>query len=706
MSSEPSYQNLKTKLAELNEERNQMAMMLKALRAIPLSTSFDQSARSIYDICKSLIGATCGYVALLSEDGSENEVLFLDDGGYPCSVDPNLPMPIQGLRSVAYSSGKAVYENNFMGSEWIDLMPPGHVRLDNVMFSPLNMGKKTIGVIGLANKPTGFTDQDKKTAASFSDIAILALKHGRLSDELREKEKLHREIIENISDSVLITDNAGTFTYICPNTRLIFGFNPEEIQSLNTIMNLLGKPIFNDEDLKEKQEIFNIPVEILNKNRQTRFLLANVKKVSIGRGTILYTFRDITEKRMADKKLEESEQKFRTIVNVLPQFVAYTDKELKYRFINKTYEEKLGVTAAAILNKTLVDVIGVQAFKKAKPHVEKVLKGKRVNYCERFSYNKGVTLDIDGTLIPDIQEDGKVNGYYAILTDITKYINAQEKLQTTENLFRRTFNQAPIGAAMVSLDFKFLRVNQELCRIVGYGAEDLLKIGFLDITHPDDLEKDVQYAQDLKKGLIDHYQMDKRYIRKNGDPIWIKLSVRLIRDTSGAPLLYLPMMEDIDDRKKQEEEIQRKQSELQAHASKLEEMNTALNVLIEHRYVEKQKREDEIIAGFKKLIFPYFDSSIKNKSREEISLIFDILNRNIKEVLFKGNESTELIFKTFTPLEVQVADLIKQNKSTKEIANILHTSVRAIYFHRENIRKKLNLTRNKNNLKTFLQTSK
>ena len=706
MSREPSYQNLKTKLAEISKERDQIVMMLKAIRTIPLSTSFDQSARSIYDICKSLIGATCGYVALLSEDGSENEVLFLDDGGLHCSVDPNLPMPIRGLRSLAYHSGKAVYENNFMESEWINLMPPGHVRLNNVMFSPLNMGKKTIGVIGLANKPTGFTDQDKKTAESFSDMAILALKHGRLSDELREKEKLHREIIENISDSVLITDSAGIFTYICPNTRLIFGFTPEEIKSLNNMVNLLGNQILNDEELNKKQEICNIPVEISDKNRQTHFLLANVKKVSIGMGTILYTFRDITEKRIADKKLEESEQKFRTIVNVLPQFVSYTDKDLKYRFVNKTYEKKFGVTAAAILNKTLMDVIGVEAFKKARPHAEKVLKGMRVNYYERFSYNKGETLDIDGTLIPDIQEDGQVNGYYAILTDITKYIKAQEKLQTTENLFRRTFNQAPIGAAMVSLDFKFLRVNQELCRIVGYSAEELLEIGFPDITHPDDLGKNIQYAKDLVQGLIDQYQMDKRYIRKNGDPIWIKLSVRLIRDTSGAPLFYLPMIEDINDRKKQEEEIQRKQSELQAHASKLEEMNTALNVLIEHRYVEKQKREDEIIAGFKKLIFPYFDISIKNKSREEISLIFDILNRNIKEVLFKGNESTELMFKTFTPLEVQVADLIKQNKSTKEIANILHTSVRAIYFHRENIRKKLNLTRNKTNLKTFLRTSK
>jgi len=97
MTNTSSCEKLEKKLKDVCQEKDKMALMLKAVHAIPTATSFEHSARFIYDICKSLIGATCGYVALLSEDESQNEILFLDDGGLPCSVDPNLPMPIQGL---------------------------------------------------------------------------------------------------------------------------------------------------------------------------------------------------------------------------------------------------------------------------------------------------------------------------------------------------------------------------------------------------------------------------------------------------------------------------------------------------------------------------------------------------------------------------------------------------------------------------------
>ncbi|KKK50158.1 hypothetical protein LCGC14_3127830, partial [marine sediment metagenome] len=108
---------------------------IDSTRNILEKTNFQDAAQAIFNSCKELIGATSGYVALLSSDGSENEVLFLDSGGLPCSVDPYLPMPIRGLRGDAYSTGKAVYHNDFMNSKWIGFMPGGHVVLNNVMFA-------------------------------------------------------------------------------------------------------------------------------------------------------------------------------------------------------------------------------------------------------------------------------------------------------------------------------------------------------------------------------------------------------------------------------------------------------------------------------------------------------------------------------------------------------------------------------------------
>jgi len=161
--------------------------IIRSAQAILGQQTFTESARAIFDVCRELTGATSGYVALLSEDGAENEVLFLEAGGLPCTVDENLPMPIRGLRETAYRTHKAVYENDFMQSPWARFMPPGHVAMRNVMFSPLNVQGETVGIIGLANKPTDFTDEDAEIAADLGDLAAIALVNSQYLDEINRK---------------------------------------------------------------------------------------------------------------------------------------------------------------------------------------------------------------------------------------------------------------------------------------------------------------------------------------------------------------------------------------------------------------------------------------------------------------------------------------------------------------------------------------
>jgi len=126
--------------------------VVRGARAILEKQSFTDAARAIFDRCLEMTGAVSGYVALLNDDGDENEVLFLEAGGMPCSVDPELPMPIRGLRAITYQTHKATYDNDFINSEWVKYMPEGHVTLKNVMFAPLNIDGKTVGLLGLANK--------------------------------------------------------------------------------------------------------------------------------------------------------------------------------------------------------------------------------------------------------------------------------------------------------------------------------------------------------------------------------------------------------------------------------------------------------------------------------------------------------------------------------------------------------------------------
>ncbi len=174
--------------------------LMVASRVVLECNSFEESARIIFDEARKVIGAKAGYVALLSENGSENEVLFLEAGGSPCMVDTSLPMPIRGLRSECYYTGKAVYHNNFMKSKHVHFMPSGHVEMKNVMFSPLSIENKVVGIMGLANKSEDFTDLDTKFATAFGEIAAIALKNSYTLDKLRNSiiklEKAANEVKE------------------------------------------------------------------------------------------------------------------------------------------------------------------------------------------------------------------------------------------------------------------------------------------------------------------------------------------------------------------------------------------------------------------------------------------------------------------------------------------------------------------------------
>ena len=128
-------------------------------------------------------------------------------------------------------------------------------------------------------------------------------------------------------------------------------------------------------------------------------------------------------------------------------------------------------------------------------------------------------------------------------------------LRESELMFRRVFDQSPIGMAITSTSYHFIRVNEAMCRMMGYSPDEFHTLRFREITHPDYLEGDIAQIRRLESGEIDHYVTEKKYIRKDGSVIWGRLSLRGIRDNDGRIVFFLPMVQDITDNKSAEEKI-------------------------------------------------------------------------------------------------------------------------------------------------------
>ena len=129
---------------------------------------------------------------------------------------------------------------------------------------------------------------------------------------------------------------------------------------------------------------------------------------------------------------------------------------------------------------------------------------------------------------------------------------AEKKLRESEELFRATFEQAAVGIARVAPDGKFLELNQKFGDIVGYTREEMLLLTFQDITHPEDLNADLDYLRQVLAGEISTYSMEKRYIRKDRSLQWVNLTVSLVREVSGEPKYFISVIEDINARKQAE----------------------------------------------------------------------------------------------------------------------------------------------------------
>ncbi|NLE29642.1 MAG: PAS domain S-box protein [Phycisphaerae bacterium] len=167
----------------------------------------------------------------------------------------------------------------------------------------------------------------------------------------------------------------------------------------------------------------------------------------------------------------------------------------------------------------------------------------------------GTEYQIADSAAPIFDIDSHIIGVVLVFRDVTEEYRMQENFQQSEARFRNAFQNSAIGMALVSPEGKWLKVNPAVCSILGYSETELLGKTFQDVTHPDDLEKDLNLVRQMLAGESETYSMEKRYIHKEGEIVWVLLAVSLVRNHVGTPLYFISQIEDITARKQAERKI-------------------------------------------------------------------------------------------------------------------------------------------------------
>ncbi len=284
----------------------------------------------------------------------------------------------------------------------------------------------------------------------------------------------------------------------------------------------------------------------------------------------------------------------------------------------------------------------------------------------------------------------------------------EEQLRESENRFRLALDAASNGVWDRNLLTGETYHGVNWLRTLGYAEDHLIsEIPFENLLHPDDLDRVRAKREAHMQGKTVRYEVEYRLRNQAGEWQWMLSRGQVVaRDGQGRALRFIGTITDITKLKAAQAELQRAQIELeqrvQERTGELSELNAALTVLLKKREEDRELLAEQVVANASHLVDPFFERLKECKLTEQQQVLVNILRTNIKELTtpFANNFSTKLV--RLTPVEIQVANLVKQGKRSKEIAEIMHLSPGTVNVHRKNIRKKLQITHQKTNLQTIL----
>ncbi len=285
---------------------------------------------------------------------------------------------------------------------------------------------------------------DEMTAAveevvtTFVDVTPLK----QAQEALRGGEQKFRDLVETTSDWVWEVDENFVYTYASPRVQDILGYEPEAV---------LGKTPFDFMPPEEARRISEIAAEILRLRNPFK-ALENINLHKSGRLLVLETSgaaffdelgrfrgyrgidRDISDRKQAEDSLRASEAFLRSITDLIPSRISYVDREQRYRFVNRRYEEWFGCRREEIIGRHAKDVLGDSLYERIEPHIQAVLSGREVRYEFDLAERDGTPRHLSIVYVPHRGQQGEILGFFASIQDITERKRLEEQLRQSQKM--------------------------------------------------------------------------------------------------------------------------------------------------------------------------------------------------------------------------------------------------------------------------------
>ena len=299
----------------------------------------------------------------------------------------------------------------------------------------------------------------------------------------------------------------------------------------------------------------------------------------------------------ANQALRESEDRYRSLFgsNPLPAWV-YDMETLAFLDVNPSAISHYGYSQDEFLAMTIKDIRppeDVPTVLQAVASLGANVEDAGVWRSRRHRKKDGTVFDVEGISHPLLYAGRSAR--FAIALDVTERKRVEEALRLSEERFSSAFEYAAIGMALVALDGRWLKVNRALSRIVGYSSQELLAKTFQEITHPDDLETDLEYVRQMIAGAIPTYQMEKRYFHKDGHVVWVLMSVSVVKGQQGQESYFISQIQDITERKKAQDGLQESEEKFRTLA---ETANDAILSANSHGTIAYFNRAAEEMFGY------------------------------------------------------------------------------------------------------------